>query len=45
MTRSVNAFAPASGSYVACGFDIMGFALESCGDTVTARQSRTMSSM
>lgn len=32
------AFAPASVSNVACGFDILGFALESLGDTVTVRR-------
>jgi homoserine kinase len=37
MTRSVTAFAPASVSNVACGFDIMGFALEQPGDHVTVR--------
>jgi len=38
---SVTAFAPASVSNVASGFDIMGFALESLGDTVTVRLSAT----
>jgi homoserine kinase len=33
--RSVTAFAPASVSNVACGFDVMGFALEGLGDEVT----------
>lgn len=33
----MTAFAPASVSNVSCGFDIMGFALEGAGDTVTAR--------
>lgn len=37
MTKEVTAFAPASVSNVSCGFDIMGFALEGAGDTVTAR--------
>ncbi|MGB2957394.1 MAG: homoserine kinase, partial [Bacteroidota bacterium] len=39
MTKSVTAFAPASVSNVACGFDIMGFALEGIGDRVTVRYS------
>ena len=37
MPRSVTAFAPASVSNVCSGFDIMGFALERPGDTVTVR--------
>ncbi len=37
MEREITAFAPASVSNVACGFDIMGFALDQPGDTVTAR--------
>ncbi|HEY6951383.1 MAG TPA: homoserine kinase, partial [Bacteroidota bacterium] len=37
MEKEIKAFAPASVSNVACGFDIMGFALEQPGDTVTAR--------
>ena len=45
MSRSVRAFAPASVSNIACGFDILGFALQSeadggppgPGDVVTAR--------
>ena len=32
MNRSVRAFAPASVSNIACGFDILGFALQSDGD-------------
>jgi homoserine kinase len=39
MQTEAKAFAPASVSNVACGFDIMGFALESLGDTVTVRRS------
>ena len=39
MEKEVTAFAPASVSNVSCGFDIMGFALEGAGDTVTARLS------
>jgi homoserine kinase len=34
--RSVTAFAPATVSNVACGFDVLGFPLESPGDEVTA---------
>jgi homoserine kinase len=33
----VTAFAPATVSNVACGFDVLGFALETPGDEVTAR--------
>ncbi len=40
MEREVTAYAPASVSNVACGFDIMGFALDRPGDTVTVRFSR-----
>ncbi len=36
---SVTVFAPASVSNVACGFDVLGFALSEPGDTVTARTS------
>ncbi|HMK37841.1 MAG TPA: homoserine kinase [Bacteroidota bacterium] len=39
MKKEATAFAPASVSNVSCGFDIMGFALEGAGDTVTARLS------
>jgi len=35
--RIVTAFAPATVSNVACGFDVLGFALETPGDEVTAR--------
>jgi homoserine kinase len=35
--RSVTAFAPATVSNVACGFDVLGFPLEAPGDEVTAR--------
>ena len=35
--QSVTAFAPATVSNVACGFDVLGFALGSPGDEVTAR--------
>ena len=34
---AITAFAPATVSNVACGFDVLGFALESPGDEVTAR--------
>jgi homoserine kinase len=34
---AVTAFAPATVSNVACGFDVLGFALEKPGDEVTAR--------
>jgi homoserine kinase len=34
--QSVSAFAPATVSNVACGFDVLGFALERPGDVVTA---------
>jgi len=34
---TVTAFAPATVSNVACGFDVLGFALEAPGDVVTAR--------
>jgi homoserine kinase len=36
-SSSVTAFAPATVSNVACGFDVLGFALEAPGDEVTAR--------
>ena len=35
--RIVTAFAPATVSNVACGFDVLGFALEAPGDEVKAR--------
>jgi homoserine kinase len=35
--KSVTAFAPATVSNVACGFDVLGFPIESVGDEVTAR--------
>ena len=35
--ESVTVFAPATVSNVACGFDVLGFALGTPGDTVTAR--------
>jgi len=36
-TRVVTAFAPATVSNVACGFDVLGFPMEEPGDTVSAR--------
>ena len=39
--ESVTAFAPATVSNVACGFDVLGFALASPGDEVTARVTAT----
>ncbi len=41
MHSEVTAFAPASVSNVACGFDIMGFALGDAGDRVTVRRSNS----
>ena len=41
MKKEVKAFAPASVSNVACGFDIMGFALEQPGDIVKARLTKS----
>ena len=38
---SVTAFAPATVSNVACGFDVLGFALDAPGDEVTARLAGT----
>jgi len=35
--RAVTAFAPATVSNVACGFDVLGFPMEEPGDTVSAR--------
>ncbi len=35
--KQVTAFAPATVANVACGFDVLGFALEAPGDEVTAR--------
>src|SRR5512140_1171549 len=40
MEEEVVAYAPASVSNVACGFDIMGFALDRPGDKVTVRFTR-----
>ncbi len=37
-TRIARAFAPASVSNVACGFDVLGFAIEELGDLVEARE-------
>lgn len=41
MERSVSVFAPATVANVVCAFDALGFALESPGDTVTARRVET----
>ena len=41
MEKEIKAFAPASVSNVACGFDIMGFALDQPGDIVTARFNKS----
>lgn len=38
---SVTAFAPATVSNVACGYDVLGFALDAPGDEVTARLTDT----
>jgi homoserine kinase len=38
---AVTAFAPATVSNVACGFDVLGFALDAPGDEVTARLTGT----
>ena len=38
MPREVTVFAPATVSNVACGFDIMGFAVNGPGDVVTVRK-------
>jgi homoserine kinase len=42
VAASVTAFAPATVSNVACGFDVLGFALEAPGDEVTARWSSSL---
>lgn len=39
--KAVTAFAPATVSNVGCGFDVLGFAMESPGDEVTARLGAT----
>jgi homoserine kinase len=39
MSDTVTAFAPATVSNVACGFDVLGFPLEAPGDEVTARHA------
>ncbi len=41
MTKSIRVFAPATVANVACGFDILGFALESPGDEVIMRATST----
>lgn len=38
MSRTIRAFAPASVSNIACGFDVMGFAIEGPGDEVVAER-------
>ena len=37
--NQITAFAPATVANVACGFDVMGFALEQPGDFVTVKKS------
>src|SRR5262252_6746771 len=39
--ESVTAFAPATVSNVACGFDVLGFALHAPGDEVTAQPAES----
>lgn len=39
MDKSIRVFAPATVANVACGFDIMGFAINSPGDEVVMRLS------
>lgn len=41
MSSSRTAFAPATVSNVACGFDVLGFAVDGLGDRVTAEPSET----
>lgn len=41
MSSDIKVFAPASVANVACGFDILGFALEKPGDEIIARFSKT----
>jgi len=41
MKKGVKAFAPATVANVACGFDVMGFAIHHLGDEVTARVCQT----
>lgn len=43
MANEVTAFAPASISNVACGFDIFGFAINGPGDNITARLNESFS--
>ena len=38
MNREISVFAPATVSNVACGFDVMGFAVNEPGDIVTVRK-------
>jgi homoserine kinase len=39
MKTEIKVFAPATVSNVGCGFDILGFAMEGMGDTITVRKS------
>lgn len=39
--KKITAFAPATVANVACAFDVLGFALNTMGDTVTAKFSKT----
>lgn len=41
MKTEIKVFAPATVSNVGCGFDILGFAMEGMGDTITVRKSDT----
>ncbi len=41
MNKKISAFAPATVSNIACGFDIFGFAIEGPGDIVTASKDDT----
>ncbi len=38
-TKEVRVFAPATVANVACGYDVLGFAIEAPGDEVVARHS------
>ena len=40
MNDDVRVFSPATVSNVACGFDILGFPLESVGDEMTVRKTQ-----
>ncbi|MDP4174508.1 MAG: homoserine kinase [Bacteroidota bacterium] len=41
MRKDIKVFAPASVSNIACGFDIMGFAIDEPGDEIILRQKET----